>query len=94
MRLGRSVASRLSAGGGPTGQVRGPSDLEVTMDTPHCVRCLRPAPKDVDWAALTLGPLLVCPDCVTPEEQKAMDEAHPRDASGRYRRRVAKRKAR
>jgi hypothetical protein len=60
------------------------------MDTPHCVRCLRPAPKDVHWGPLTLGPFIVCPACITPEEQGA---THPRDKSGWYRRRVAKRKA-
>jgi hypothetical protein len=50
----------------------------------HCARCLRPAPPEddqsfTDWEALAydadevLG--VVCPDCITPEEQQAMDEA-------------------
>ena len=46
----------------------------------HYARCLRPArqiddPEDDDWE--TLGPegtLLICPDCITPEEQQSMDD--------------------
>jgi hypothetical protein len=55
------------------------------LDT-HCARCLRPAPHDIDdpefddWEALTVdedepGSLVICPDCITPEERQAMDEA-------------------
>ena len=51
----------------------------------HCTRCLRPAPADDDrsiealeWESLVnddhemIG--TVCPDCITPEEQQAMDD--------------------
>ncbi len=51
----------------------------------HCIRCLRPAPDEDDrsiealeWEALTddggqvVG--VLCPECITPEEQQAMDE--------------------
>jgi hypothetical protein len=47
----------------------------------HCARCLRPAPSPDDdefgyWEALgDEGQLALCPDCITPEEQQAMDEA-------------------
>jgi hypothetical protein len=46
----------------------------------HCARCLRPAPSPDDdefiyWEAFgDEGKLSLCPDCITPEEQQAMDE--------------------
>jgi len=51
----------------------------------HCARCMRPAPdwlttdrgemsQLLDWEALgDDGLLILCPDCITPEEQQAMD---------------------
>jgi len=53
------------------------------MSTPldsHCARCMTPAPpvesaSYSDWEALTAdGAVVVCPDCITPEEQQQMDE--------------------
>jgi hypothetical protein len=45
----------------------------------RCARCLREAPpQDSDeftsWKAIGDGQQAFCPDCVTPEEQRAMDE--------------------
>lgn len=51
----------------------------------HCARCLRPNPDPMDgslptdWEALVdedgevVG--VICEDCITPDEQQAMDEA-------------------
>lgn len=53
------------------------------MSTPldsHCARCMTPAPpvesdSYSDWEALGEdGAVVVCPDCITPEEQQQMDE--------------------
>lgn len=43
----------------------------------HCARCLQPVdPDGNDWEALGEdGSLVVCEDCITPEEQQTMDEA-------------------
>ena len=48
----------------------------------HCARCLRPNPAPEgdypdDWAVLGSSDFtgIICPDCITPEEQQAMDEA-------------------
>jgi hypothetical protein len=61
----------------------------MTADESHCSRCLRvPGPQDIgyqpgddtppsDWEALTAdGAVIgvVCPDCLTPAEQQALDE--------------------
>ncbi len=46
----------------------------------HCVRCMTPAPpvesaSYSDWEASTVDALyVICPDCITPEEQQQMDE--------------------
>jgi hypothetical protein len=69
----------------------------------HCARCLRanPDPDPVgdslpwDWEYLNADgePVgVVCPDCITPEEQQAMDNdmweleqrLRPRDERGRF----------
>ncbi len=53
------------------------------MSTPldsHCARCMTPAPpvesdSDLYWEAYTVdGAVVVCPDCITPEEQQQMDD--------------------
>jgi hypothetical protein len=50
-------------------------------DTPECcVRCGRLVPSDdgdarLDWEATAYGSAWICPDCITPEEQQAIDEA-------------------
>jgi hypothetical protein len=53
----------------------------VTSDESQCLRCHRPNPDPeppTDWEAITdadgrvLG--VICEDCITPEEQQAMDE--------------------
>jgi hypothetical protein len=62
----------------------------TAIDESHCARCLRvPGPKDFDyqpgddtppvsWEVLSgsdgevIG--VMCPDCITPEEQQAIDE--------------------
>jgi hypothetical protein len=48
----------------------------------HCARCLRPNPDadegmPNDWEVLVeaVGVSVICEDCITPEEQQAMDEA-------------------
>lgn len=62
----------------------------TTSDQSHCARCLRvPRPGDLgyrpgedtpplDWEVLTdsAGEVtgVICPDCITPEEQQAVDE--------------------
>jgi hypothetical protein len=45
----------------------------------RCARCLGQAPPQdsdafTDWEALDGGRQVVCPDCVAPSEQQAMDE--------------------
>lgn len=60
----------------PTGfETRGGSTMTEPIDT-HCARCLRPAPgeDDTDLYWECLDEVIVCPDCITPAEQQAMDE--------------------
>jgi hypothetical protein len=50
------------------------------MTTDTCNRCGREAPPVESnayayWETLEDGIALICPDCVTPEELQAMDEA-------------------
>jgi hypothetical protein len=50
------------------------ADEPIDIDT-HCARCLRPAPGEGDvgdWEFF--DEVIVCPDCITPAEQQAMDE--------------------
>ncbi len=57
------------------------------MSTPldsHCARCMTPAPpvesdSDLYWEAYTVDDAVyvLCPDCITPEEQQQMDEQIP-----------------
>jgi Zn-finger protein len=72
---------------------------QSSLHVDNCARCLCPAPHDDDPASIDWevgedgGELSVCPDCITPEEQQAMDEVgmaltdelNPRDARGRFR---------
>lgn len=52
------------------------------MGTPietHCARCLRPAPAAdstafLEWEVVDDDDVVICPECITPEEQQAMDQ--------------------
>jgi hypothetical protein len=48
-------------------------------DVERCKRCLRLAPpwessEYTDWEAIDDGQAVICPGCVTGQEQQAMDE--------------------
>jgi hypothetical protein len=51
----------------------------AARESQGCARCLKAAPAQdspgfADWEALGDGQQVICPDCVTPAEQQAMDE--------------------
>jgi len=53
-------------------------DRNMTTPIAHCVRCQRPAPPEDDpdflhWEVLD-DVDMVCPECETPEEKRAIDE--------------------
>lgn len=53
---------------------------QAGRDGSACARCLRPAPPQdsrefIDWEALGNGQQVICPECITPAEQQAVDES-------------------
>lgn len=53
--------------------------IQTRRLAPNCARCARPSPSQTsaefkDWEALGDGGAVVCPDCITAEEQQAVDE--------------------
>jgi hypothetical protein len=54
----------------------------MDQDIEHCARCLRSVPASDDpqsdcWQALGSDRgAWVCPDCITPEEHKVIDDYH------------------
>lgn len=65
------------------------SERMTSMTDPPCARCGRESPPQdsdyfTEWEALGDGTAVVCPGCITPEEQAAIDDEamHLADTTG------------
>jgi hypothetical protein len=77
-RLLLSFRAQLRGAGVSNERINATPGLELPEGDERCARCDKPAPDDSsisEWEAFgASGEGWLCPDCITPEEQRAMDD--------------------